>query len=160
MNLRIEKIHPSNDEACVFIATEYLKMFLELNPGAEEFYNNGKIGERLTKNFINDYITEDIASDTIIYIAFIDDEMVGALQFDRDNHLSCLFVKEEYRNRFIGSQLLERLINDFDGFGIIKVDARIEACSLYERFSFKRIPNCGTKHFVPMELEMKKSGKI
>ena len=155
MNLRIERVLPSDDIACTFIASEYLKMLIELNPINMSVYNE----ERLAKMFIDDYIEKYIDSGSLIYAAYINEEIVGALKLDDGEHLSCLFVKQEYRRQLIGSKLLERLISECKNTKIITVDARIDCISLYERFSFKRTSFDVNRTFIPMELEMKKHGK-
>ena len=153
MDIRIEKVLPSDDNAVSFIASEYLKMFLEINPELIKYYANNISS---TNTFIADYIDKNIASDTIIYIAYLNEELIGALQFDRDNHLSGLFVKEEFRNNKIGSKLLERLITDCYSNGVITVDARVSTISFYERFSFKKTNGTNNKFFIPMELDTKR----
>lgn len=155
MNLKIKKVLPIDDLACTFIASEYLKMLIELNPVNMSEYKE----ERMANIFIKGYIDRYIDSGSKIYAAYIDDEIVGALKFDEEKHISCLFVKEEYRRKLIGTKLLEKLISECNNVGVITVDARIDAISLYEKFSFKITDSASGKEFIPMELEMKKHGK-
>lgn len=158
MNIKIEKVDINNEEVLNFIASEYLKMLLELNENMKRLYND-KSKSYLIHAFIKKYKQEYVKNDSMIYGAYLDDDIVGAAQVDANNYLAGLFVKEEYRNRLIGSRLLERLITDCISFGVIKVDAKIDSISLYERFSFKKVEGVCNKTFIPMELERGHYGK-
>lgn len=153
MNIIIKKVDVSNDYVLDFIALEYLKMLLDINQNMRNLYD-----VKLTALFVEKYKEFHINDDTIIYAAFDGDDIIGALQFD-NNILSCFFVKEEYRNNMVGSKLLEKLISECNNIGVIRVDARIDYISLFEKFSFKKIDSTRNKVFIPMELEMKNHGK-
>jgi len=158
MNIRIEKVDINNNEALDFIALEYLKMFLELSPNMRKVYS-GNNKEKLINDYIENYKQEYVRNDSTIYVAFYDEDIVGALQMNGDSDLSCLFVKEEYRNRLIGSKLLERLISECHNLKVIRVDARVQAVPLFEKFSFRKDESAINRTFIPMELEMRKHGR-
>ncbi len=153
MNIIIKKVDVSNDDVLDFIALEYLKMLLDINQNMRDLYDIKSIAL-----FVEKYKEFHIKDDTIIYAAFDGDDIIGALQFD-SNNLSCLFVKEDYHNNKVGSVLLEKLISECNNIGVIKVDARIDYISLFEKYSFKRVSGNRNKVFIPMELEMKQHGK-
>ena len=157
MNIRIEKTDNKNIEALTFIALERMKLFLELNPKYREIYE-GDFKGILTSIRINDFIEEQIKNDSIIYCAYFDDELIGAIQI-RGNYISNFYVAEKYRNNLVGTRLLERLMKDCSDLKVIRVEARVTAISLYERFSFCKADGPSNIAFVPMELERGKYGK-
>lgn len=158
MNIRIEKTNTTNTLVTTFLALENLKLYLSLRcgPKMKEFYNQNK--ESFTETFIRDY-TNSLSENGVIYAAYIDNTIQGAGYINEDNYLNSLFVSEEYRNMGIGSSILERLIDECIKLGAIRVDANLDAITLYERFNFEKVQGVNNKHSVSMELKERKNGK-
>lgn len=157
MNIKIEKVDINNTEVLTFLALENLKMFLELRPNIKSIYESGA-REILISSFIEEFKKDTLDKVNMIYAAFMDEKIVGAIQINNDGYLSSLFVLEEYRNQKIGSLLLERLIKECNDFDVIRVDANIRAISLYERFNFRKMDTIKDAS-IPMELERSQYGK-
>lgn len=158
MNIRIEKCDNNDELVLTFLAKESLKLYLELNPQFKAFYE-GEFKDLAEAAAIKEYLTLELNKVSALYVAFLDDEMVGAIQLNNDGYLSSLFVNEKYQNQGIGTKLLEHLIAECNNFDVIRVDARVTAISLYERFSFHRVIGKENKAFVPMERERGHYGK-
>lgn len=102
-------------------------------------------------NFINDISNNIFNFDvkTTIYSKIIayeeDNKVVGFLVYDliyERCEIEYIAVKKEYRNRKIGSKLLEYVINDCKLNNIVNISLEvninnISAINLYKKFSFK-----------------------
>jgi len=160
MNIRIERTDNKNNEVIEFLSEESLKLFLELNPKYKELYNDVEHDYReIIRSY---YIIEHkktFSDDGNIYVAYNNDNIVGAGYIEKNNYLNSLFVKEEFRNMGIGTKILERLISECSKYGIISVDARIDAISLYKRIGFHQVEGKSNKAYIPMELGEMTNGK-
>lgn len=156
MNIIIKKVDINNNEAINFMIEESLKLFIEVSPRIRKLMKKDN-NDSLKKLFYDEF-RDSLKENNIIYCAYIDSEIVGIINIENNNYLSDLYVKEEYRNMKIGSSLLKKIIEECSNLKVIKVDARIEAISLYERFSFKKTGEFNGRS-VPMELERKNYGK-
>ena len=132
-------------------------MLLELNPQLHDLLY-GSIKECYDQD-MKESVYKKIKKAVAIYSAIIDNEIIGAGFIDEKGYLNPLFVKEEYQNQGIGTNLLKNLISECKQLNVIKVDARITALSLYERFSFHRSEGKANAAFIPMELERNNYGK-
>lgn len=160
MNIRVEKTNNKNNDVITFLSEESLKLFLELNPKFKELYND--VTHNYKEIIRNHYIIEHkktIQEDGNIYVAYNENNIVGVGYIENDNYLKSLFVKEEFRNMGIGTKILEKLISECSKNGIISVNARIGAISLYERLGFTRTESDENNVYVPMELGEKTNGK-
>lgn len=153
MNLRIEKVDVHDTETLSFLVEENEKMIFELN--SKYLLTYGTEYQSYFKRQLRESFLKEINEGSIIYSAYLNDEIVGCIFLEENGYLNSLFVRESYRNQLIGSKLLEKLIADCNNFQIIRVDARITAISLYERFSFHRIDGKSNEAFIPMALERK-----
>lgn len=151
MNLRIVKVDVHDTETLNFLIEENEKMLFELN--SRYLLTCGKEYQSYFKRLLRESFLKEIDERSIIYSAYLNDEIVGSVFLEENGYLNSLFVKESNRNQLIGSKLLEKLITDCNHFQIIRVDARITAISLYERFSFHRIEGKSNEAFIPMALE-------
>lgn len=151
MNLRIERVDIYNEAALSFLTDENEKMIFELNSGCLSSY--GEEYQTYFKKQIRESFLNEIDECSIIYSAYLNGEIVGCVFLEGNGYLNSLFVRESYRNQLIGTKLLEKLITDCGYFQIIRVDARITAISLYERFSFHRVEGKSNEAFIPMALE-------
>lgn len=156
MDIIIKKVDVNNTEAINFLIGESLKLFIEVSPRARRVMEKDNDGS-LKRLFYNEF-RDTLKKDNIIYCAYIDNELVGIINMESNNYLADLYVKKEYRNNKIGSRLLKNLIENCGDFDVIKVDARVEAISLYERFSFQKTGKLSGRS-IPMELERKNYGK-
>lgn len=158
MNIKIKKTDTTNMEAVDFLAFENLKLFLKVsnNPNIKRLYESNH-KEVFIETFISKY--KETLNGGTIYTAHIEDKIIGVAYIKDNNYLESLFVSEEYRNIGIGSKLLKTLIEECSKLGAIRVDANLEAVSLYERFDFKRVDGQIKARVVPMELGEIKHGK-
>lgn len=85
-----------------------------------------------------------------VYIARIDQEVVGVIEYMRDfdkvnkTYLYGLAVDKDYRNQGIGNKLLKYSLNKLKGDKIKEVELTVdpdneEALNLYREFGFERI---------------------
>lgn len=152
MNIVIKKISEDEKlEVVPFLVEQYENMFFELNPSLELFYI-GEAGD-YTKEMDKKHLLHQMDEKSIIYAAYDQDKIIGAGFINSIGYLDSLYVREEYRNQLIGSKLLKHLIDDCSNLQVIKVEARIDAINLYEKFSFHRVSGLENSAFVPMELE-------
>lgn len=156
MNIEIKKVSKDNKEVIDFLIEENLKIYYELHPENLKMWNESYhdyLLKRSRKNFV------DIMSENpTIYAAYIQDSVIGCGFIDDTGYLNSLFVKEEYRNQLIGSNILEKLIEDCSNFDIIRVDARIDAISFYKKFFFTET-GLKNRNSVAMQLERSHYGK-
>lgn len=156
MNLVIKKVDNNNDEVLTFLALQVLEMFFKNDP---ELKNMHKDNQEYIESFIDRFKQRQALKQSTFYVAFMFDEIIGVGQLVDKNYIAHLFVTEKYQNQLIGTQILERLINECNKNEVVRVDAKIEAISLYERFSFHKIQASNDNMFVSMELERDNYGK-
>lgn len=156
MDILIRKVNPKDEEMVEFLTEENFNLFVELKAKTGLMYNQETMD--YMKDYTNEIIIKAIDKDALIYAAYLENKIIGCGFINGKGYLYSLFVKEEYRNRGIGSKLLGKLIEKCNHFDIIKVDARIDAVSLYERFSFQK-KGVANGRSVPMELERSHYGK-
>lgn len=97
----------------------------------------------ISNNIFNFDVKTTIYSKIIVYE--IDNKIVGFLVYDliyERCEIEYIAVKKEYRNRKIGSKLLEYVINDCILNNIVNITLEvnvnnISAINLYKKFSFK-----------------------
>lgn len=158
MDIKIKRVCEDEKwEVTSFLIDEQYDLLLELNPSnrllKSEYYKN--INLEVDKKIL----IKKINSDSVVYAAYEDEDIIGAGFIDETGYLDSLYVKEEYRNKTIGSQLLSHLIEDCDRLKIIKVDARLAAINLYRNFSFHEVDGDKNEAFISMELERSNYGK-
>lgn len=97
----------------------------------------------ISNNIFNFDIKTTIYSKIIVYE--IDNKIVGFLVYDliyERCEIEYIAINKEYRNRKIGSKLLEYVINDCKLNNIVNITLEvnvnnISAINLYKKFSFK-----------------------
>lgn len=156
MNVIIKKIDINNKEAIDFMIKESLKLFIETSSHVRKLVEKDN-SSFLEKIFYDEFMNT-LKEDSIIYCAYIDNKPVGIIQLENNNYLSDLYVKEEYRNNKIGSSLLSKLIEECNNLDVINVDAKVEAISLYEKFSFQQTGKLNSRS-IPMQFERSRYGK-
>lgn len=124
----------------------------EINEVSSMLYNWWGKEEGLTKEAMSDLIETRCGEKEIpiIYIAKHNDEVVGTISliindmdFKQDIYplIVSFFIKEEYRNKGIARQLINRLIKQCKGkFNQIYLATDLE--SFYEKFGFEYIETC------------------
>lgn len=155
-NLVIEKL-ASVDERILtvinFLSEENFGLFIQTN--LKEFDNleqekKDKFKELALRQAIGYYLS----CNGEIYVAYLNDEIIGAALRNED-YLDSLFVKKEYRNQKVGSTLLEKVLNDCKEYQVIRLNANIKAISLYQRYGFCQNGQIEKNLIVPMVLERK-----
>ena len=155
-NLVIEKLATVDEKILTvinFLSEENFDLFIRTN--LKEFDNleqekKDKFKELALRQAIGYYLS----CDGEIYVAYLNDEIIGAALRNED-YLDSLFVKKEYRNQKIGSTLLEKVLNDCKEYQVIRLNANIKAISLYQRYGFCQNGQIEKNLIVPMVLERK-----
>lgn len=156
VDMKIKRVNKEDSKVIDFLIEESLGLYLQLYPESLSLWN-GPYHDELMQDSRKEFI-ETISKDAIIYASYDKNIIIGCGFIDETGYLNSLFVKEEYRNQKIGTKILERLIQASRDFDIIRVDARLEAVSLYERFSFQKTGS-KNKYSVPMQLERSHYGR-
>ena len=159
-NLVIEKLATVDEKILTvinFLSEENFDLFIQTN--LKEFDNleqekKDKFKELALRQAIGYYLS----CDGEIYVAYLNDEIIGAALRNED-YLDSLFVKKEYRNQKVGSTLLEKVLNDCKEYQVIRLNANIKAISLYQRYGFCQNGQIEKNLIVPMVLERKKYGQ-
>lgn len=159
-NLVIEKLASVDEKILTvinFLSEENFGLFIQTN--LKEFDNleqekKDKFKELALRQAIGYYLS----CDSEIYVAYLNDEIIGAALRNED-YLDSLFVKKEYRNQKVGSTLLEKVLNDCKEYQVIRLNANIKAISLYQRYGFCQNGQIEKNLIVPMVLERKKYGQ-
>lgn len=159
-NLVIEKLAPVDERILTvinFLSEENFGLFIQTN--LKEFDNleqekKDKFKELALRQAIGYYLS----CNGEIYVAYLNDEIIGAALRNED-YLDSLFVKKEYRNQKVGSTLLEKVLNDCKEYQVIRLNANIKAISLYQRYGFCQNGQIEKNLIVPMVLERKKYGQ-
>ena len=152
-NLVIEKLAPADERILTvinFLSEENFDLFIQTN--LKEFDNleqekKDKFKELTLRQAIGYYLS----CDGEIYVAYLNDEIIGAALRNED-YLDSLFVKKEYRNQKVGSTLLEKVLNDCKEYQVIRLNANIKAVSLYQRYGFCQNGQIEKNLIVPMVL--------
>ena len=155
-NLVIEKLAPVDERILTvinFLSEENFDLFIQTN--LKEFDNleqekKDKFKELTLRQAIGYYLS----CNGEIYVAYLNDEIIGAALRNED-YLDSLFVKKEYRNQKVGSTLLEKVLNDCKEYQVIRLNANIKAISLYQRYGFCQNGQIEKNLIVPMVLERK-----
>lgn len=159
-NLEIKKLAPTDErvlEVINFLSEESFNLFIQNN--LKEFDNlehdkKDKFKELALRQGIDYYLS----CDGEIYVAYLNDAIIGAALRNNDS-LDSLFVKKEYRNQKVGGTLLEKVLNDCKEYQVIRLNANIKAISLYQRYGFCQNGQIEKNLIVPMVLERKKYGQ-
>ena len=159
-NLVIEKLAPVDERILTvinFLSEENFGLFIQTN--LKEFDNleqekKDKFKELALRQAIGYYLS----CNGEIYVAYLNDEIIGAALRNED-YLDSLFVKKEYRNQKVGSTLLEKVLNDCKEYQVIRLNANVKAISLYQRYGFCQNCQIEKNLIVPMVLERKKYGQ-
>lgn len=149
MNIKLEKITTLTEEIIEFLGHE---MFTTMVKDLEYTYNNDK--ERQFIQFLEAALLKEEGT---FYVAKIEEEIVGC-GYTKNDYFDSLFVKDKFQNQGIGTELLKRMIEDC-GNHIIRLDARIDAISLYQRFGFTIKQKNDLGFTYRMELDRRKYGK-
>lgn len=158
MSIIIKKVTENEKLAVIpFLVDEYENLILELNPNLRFSYSGDR--KVMMRELDQERLLLQIDDNSVVYAAYDDNELIGAGFIDSKGYLDSLYVKKEYRDKTIGSQLLRNLIEDSKHFDLIKVHANVNSIHLYERFSFHIVDDKGNSVFVPMELERRHYGK-
>ena len=155
-NLVIEKLATVDEKILTvinFLSEENFGLFIQTN--LKEFDNleqekKDKFKELALRQAIGYYLS----CNGEIYVAYLNDEIIGAALRNED-YLDSLFVKKEYRNQKVGSTLLEKVLNDCKEYQVIRLNANIKAISLYQRYGFCQNGQIEKNLIVPMVLERK-----
>jgi len=96
-----------------------------------------------------------------VFVAVVDDEIIGTVEVSGNNHIALLFVKKEYHRKGIGKALLNMAIEECKrrnpAVKIVNLNASPYAVKIYERLGFRKIQEEQVKdgiRFTPMEKEV------
>jgi len=110
-------------------------------------------------------ILERAASGHLTFVALVDAEIVGMIEFCRNQHLSMLFVDESSQGRGVARRLfeagLERVLHENPGLITLTVNSSRFAVPAYQNLGFKVTGPEQTVNgitFVPMALDIAQSG--
>lgn len=139
---------------CVEEIIEFLghEMFATMVKDLEYTYSNDK--ERQFIQFLEAALLKE---EVIFYVTKIEEEIVGC-GYTKNDYFDSLFVKDKFQNQGIGTELLKRMIEDCENH-IIRLDARIDAISLYQGFGFTIKKKNDSGFTYQMELDRRKYGK-
>lgn len=152
MNYKIEKTDINNSDAVKFLLKESFDLYFEIFSEQTSIYlYNENMRESINSRWEKVFM-DGLDETDILYTAYYNDEIIGCVLIKENGYLDSLFVKEEYRNMKIGTTLLNKVITECINLNIIKVDARLESISLYEKFSFKKVGTSNGRT-IPMEFE-------
>ena len=155
-NLVIEKLATVDEKILTvinFLSEENFDLFIQTN--LKEFDNlEQEKKDKFKELALSQAICYYLSCDGEIYVAYLNDEIIGAALRNED-YLDSLFVKKEYRNQKVGSTLLEKVLNDCKEYQVIRLNANIKAISLYQRYGFCQNGQIEKNLIVPMVLERK-----
>ena len=101
---------------------------------------------------INSYVRENVPKEIDDYFNIIvDDKVVGCLLVsDKDDGklLDEIYIEEVYRNKGIGSDIINRILVDNDIVYLWVYKENERAISLYERFGFVIIDGTDTRYYM------------
>lgn len=132
-----------------FLAEQSFNLFWDLRK--EEFKNG--YSEYVKKYFVDGYIEEYMEIERTIFYATNNNEIIGAGCIDSENYLTSLYVKEEYRNKGIGTAIMKEIIKNSSKDALITMHASIKAISLYNRLGFTKIDEKNDENYVLLKLE-------
>jgi len=155
-NLVIEKLATVDERISTvinFLSEENFDLFIQTNLKEFDNLEQGK-KDKFKELALRQAIGYYLSCDGEIYVAYLNDEIIGAALRNED-YLDSLFVKKEYRNQKVGSTLLEKVLNDCKEYQVIRLNANIKAISLYQRYGFCQNGQIEKNLIVPMVLERK-----
>jgi len=94
------------------------------------------------------------------YLAFIDDTLVGFVEFC-DDYIDCFYVHHEYQGQGVGKALMNHILDiaSKNAIETLRVDASITARPFFESFGFEKIKENhikrGTQTLINYYLELK-----
>ncbi len=100
----------------------------------------GKEGTDSFRNFLSDALLRRmfLMGEYVLFVATVDDEIVGMITLRSRNHISLLFVREDFHRHGIGTALIEyasEYLRD-EGQDMITIDAAPYAVDFYHRLGF------------------------
>lgn len=121
------------------------------NRGIEEF-----------NNYLQpDFIERRYRNQNLFYLAKDEERVIGMIELKDRNHISLLFVDDEYHKKGIAKQLfqcvLERIKHDGNVVDEITVNSSPYAVDIYEKMGFYKIEEEQEKNgirFIPMKLRI------
>lgn len=131
------------------------KVFLKFE--AKEYGREGtdSFAEFLTNRSLNKLFK---AGKYIVYVALLNNEIIGVSSVRSGNHLSLLFVDERYHRQGIGSQLIKAIQNfllETTQYQTLTVNASPYGIPFYENMGFKAtdVETCSEGIiYTPMEM--------
>lgn len=158
MNIKIEKVKDlNNEEILEFLVQENVKLFLTLHPEYQELYQE-KYQKQIDDKF-RKYFQEDFKKNPIVYAAYLEDEIVGCGFIENNGYFNSLFVREEYQNQGIGTQIFKKIMESCHDLDVITFHTRKELIPYFEKFSFHPVEYLSDRNSVKMELERGSYGK-
>ena len=115
------------------------------------------------KSFVKDPLLKKMYTygEYVAIGAFVDNKIIGIIGVRNANHVSLLFVDQEYHRMGVASALLKRYLRDAKSAGIsyVTVNSSPYAVGFYHKIGFVNTQNEIEKdgiRFTPMRLELRK----
>ncbi|MBO6133211.1 MAG: GNAT family N-acetyltransferase [Lachnospiraceae bacterium] len=150
-------LRPLRDEEWVDAISLVWRVFL--NNNAEECT---KYGMEKFFAFLNDDILYKMyrMGNYRVFACFISNILVGIISARNTNHISLLFIEDEYQHQHIGTALINYLseyLRKYESQTFITVDASPSALSFYENLGFTVEGHEETRQgirYIPMRLSL------
>lgn len=121
----------------------------------------GKEGTEAFAEFVTDGMLKKAFESGyyVVFLAFIDDNMVGMTGIRNGNHISLLFVDEDHHGQGIGSRLIEKTesyLRTNTQFSKMTVNSAPVAKDFYRKMGFTECGELTVKdgiRYIPMERE-------
>lgn len=128
-----------------FVAPDYT------DEGVDFFYNQFIIGQDFRDKFLDNRQT--------MYGSFDNDYLIGVLSISKNNHISCLFVYENYQRKGVATKLLLKIAAELKQQGVTKIslNASPYAIPFYHAIGFTDTGAENIYHgirYTPMELQL------
>lgn len=113
-----------------FLVNENFKMFLKTRN-----ITNLQNYEKYYSIFSDNYKEYIIKNGGYIYSTYQDDEIIGILYINKYNYIDSLFIKEEYQNKKVGSNLLRIVLEEYNNKDIT-LTCNNNTLNFYKRLGF------------------------
>ncbi|MBR1376418.1 MAG: GNAT family N-acetyltransferase [Bacilli bacterium] len=131
MDVNIKLIDSLDDKVINFMIEQYIELHNAIN-NIENL--DQKTYNRIYRAMQKIISKDDVGEGDILYGAYLDNKIVGYAYIGSDNYLRDLFVKKEYRNKGIGTLLMNEIVKNVEGN--ISVTASPMSIDFYKKHDF------------------------
>lgn len=115
-----------------FLVNESYKLFIKL----KGYQNLPQENIERLKDKLRNLYSSSITENDQIYIAYLENEIVGCAYVTEEGDLRDVYVKEEYQRQGIGSLLLDKVLSNEKTKNNITLNTHPEVVSFYEKNGF------------------------